>query len=195
MSNPLIVAFSGLDGSGKTTQIKALKHIFESYGYRVKVLNQFSTKLGKLCKRIVKNSSNPYVRSISFALDNYIQCYNDKQSDYEYDLVLCDRSINCAIAYSCAQGVSRAWLTTLYEYSIPYDLCFYLDVSINTSLKRKGLDDKSPRFTREQYVKTREIYLELVTSNDLININAEKDFDEVTNDITIIILEALQNCN
>lgn len=193
MNTPLIIALAGLDGSGKSTQTEALKKRFENKGFRIKVQHQFDTEIGKLCHEIIKLTPNSYIRAITFALDKYT--YNfDNTSDVEYDLILCDRSHYCAIAYACAQGIDEDWIRTLYKYTQPYTLCIYLDISLATSYCRKETDDKSPKIDERQFANVRRNYLNLVSKGELIRIDAEQAFDKVTDDIEKTIWGVISKC-
>lgn len=193
MNTPLIIAFAGLDGSGKSTQIDAIKKRFEDKGFRVKVQCHFNTKIGKMCQNIIKLTPNAYIRAITFALDEYAQQLDDMSGE-EFDLILCDRSHYCAIAYSGAQGMSEDWIRSLYQYAQTYNLCIYLDISLSTSYSHKGFDDISPNIDDSQYSNVRKIYLDLVEKGELKRIDAEQEFDKVTDDIEEAILEVIRKC-
>lgn len=193
MKTPPIIALAGLDGAGKSTQIEALRKRFGDMGLRVKVQHQFDTEIGKVCRELLRLTPNSYIRAITFALDKYASDLTNTAA-LDYDLVLCDRSYYCAIAYSGAQGIDEGWIRSLYNYSIPYTLCLYLDISPTTSYSRKGFDDKSPNIDERQFANVRTNYLDLVAKGALIRIDAEQEFDKVTNDIEKTILEVLRKC-
>lgn len=189
MSEVKTIAFSGLDGAGKSSQICEIKKRFEEKGYKIKVKQHFNTSIGKECKEIIKSTSNAYVRSMAFAIDEYSQ---NSEDDSNYDLILCDRSFYCAIAYSGAQGIPETWLKTLYNFTNKYDLCIYLDITEHTSYSRKGLDEISPKINRTQLTRVRMLYLSLVERGEIVKVNAEQDFDKVTHNIETLIEETLK---
>lgn len=191
MSNTKTVSFSGLDGAGKSTQINEIKRRFEEKGLKVKVKQHFESVIGEKCKDIIKTTSDPYIRALAFALDEYSQ---KGEEDTNYDLILCDRNFYCAIAYSGAQGLSEGWLRVLYKFAYKYDLCIYLDITENTSYLRKGLDEISPKFNNTQLSHTRNIYLDLVERGEMLKINAEQEIDKITHEIEILIEEMLNEC-
>lgn len=191
MKNTKIIAFVGLDGSGKSSQIKSVKKILEAKGYRVKVQQHFTLPIGIKCEEILKKSKDAYIRALTFALDEYAQKL-DNEMDADYDIILCDRSHYCAYAYSGAQGISCEWIKEIYKYSQQYDMCIYLDISTDTSCSQKGFDAISPSLSQEQFARVREIYLELVQKGELMKVNAEQRFEKVTEDISLLICEALK---
>lgn len=186
-----VIAFAGLDGAGKSTQISVIKKRFEENGLAVKVVQHFDTPIGQKCKEIIRLSKDVYIRALAFALDEYSQKINNSDIS-DYDLILWDRSHYCAIAYSGAQGISELWLHSLYQFSQEYDLCLYLDISPETSYSRKGLDDISPQLRDTQFVKVRELYLQLAQNEKIKAINAEQEFEKVTSDIEDAIWEVLR---
>lgn len=191
MTKKKIISFAGLDGAGKSTQIRIIKKFLEESGYKVKIQQHFSLPLGKKCEEIVKTSKDAYVRALAFALDEYLQ-KSDNISDSDYDVILCDRSPYCAYAYSKAQGVQEEWIKWLYMYSQECDICIYLDISIDTSYKRKGFDAVSPNLSDAQYRQVRDNYLQLVNTGKVVRIDAEQDFETVTRDIKTVVCEVLK---
>lgn len=190
MRKAKVIAFAGLDGSGKSTQIEAVKQFLEFNGYKVKIQQHFSLPIGRNCKEIIKISKDPYIRALAFAIDEYSQKL-DNINDSDYDVILCDRSHYCAFAYSGAQGIQNDWINWLYMYSQDYDICIYLDISLGISYAHKGFDDISPNLSENQFTKVRENYLQLVDMGKLIMVNAEQDFGMVTEDIKTLVLEVL----
>ena len=47
MKHAKVIAFAGLDGSGKSTQIEAIKRILETQGYKVKIQQHFTSPIGE----------------------------------------------------------------------------------------------------------------------------------------------------
>lgn len=194
MKKTKLIAFAGIDGSGKSTQIFTIKSLLEEKGYKVKVQQHFSTTIGKKCKDILSISKDTYIRALAFALDEYSQKINNIEDD-NYDIILCDRSHYCAYAYLYAQGVDLNWIQSLYKYSLNYDLCIYLDITVETSIKRKGFDHISPEISIKQYNNVRNIYLHLANQGHIVKINGEKDFNLITEEIMKIIEGILNEKN
>lgn len=194
MKRAKLIAFAGLDGSGKSTQIKAVKLFLEASGYKVKIQQHFSLPIGKKCKEIIEDSEDAYIRAFAFAIDEYAQ-KTDNIYDGDYDVILCDRSHYCAYAYAQAQGLCGIWINELYKHSQKYDICIYLDISLPTFYARKGLDGISPNLSETQLVKVRDTYLDLVKLGELIMIDGEQNFETVTEEIKVMVCEVLSKCN
>lgn len=191
MKKGKLIALAGLDGAGKSSQIKKIKDYFEAKGYKVKIQQHFNLPIGIKCEEILKESKNAYIRALVFALDEYAQKL-DNEKDAEYDIILCDRSHYCAYAYSGAQGVAVEWIKEIYKYSQKYDLCIYLDISTDKSYLQKEFDDVSPNLSETQFTQVRELYLDLVKNGEIIRVNGDQCFEKVTEDICSIIYEALK---
>ncbi|HUM84985.1 MAG TPA: dTMP kinase [Lachnospiraceae bacterium] len=191
MKHAKVIAFAGLDGSGKSTQIEAIKRILETQGYKVKIQQHFTSPIGEKCREIIQLSKDPHIRALTFALDEYAQKLNNLE-DSDYDVILCDRSHYCAYAYSGAQGIKVDWINVLYEHSQKYDLCIYLDITLNTSYKHKGFDSISPNLSVQQFEKVRDNYLSLVDMGKLVKVNAEQEFTIVTEEINSLVMGAIK---
>ena len=94
---PLIIEFSGIPKSGKTTCIEAAKKIFSSYGFNVKVVEEKASQCSLNKFDVMFN----FWTFTNFVNDlNEILQINEKFSDYKkYDLILCDRGAYDALVW------------------------------------------------------------------------------------------------
>ena len=141
------VVIEGLDGAGKSTQIKLLQEYLESKEIRFKYLHFPRTDApfyGDLVARFLRgefgdiNSVNPYLVALIYSGDrtDTSKLINSwMEEDY---LVIADRYVDSNIAFQCAKLDSdeektrlREWILAFeYEYNkIPKpDLVIFLDV-------------------------------------------------------------------
>lgn len=160
------VVIEGLDGSGKSTQVKKLLNYLETNNIKHKYLHfprTDSPVYGELVSMFLRgdlgdlNSVNPYLVALIYAGDRdnaKAEIINWLENDY---LVLVDRYVYSNIAFQCAKVLNEveqdklaAWiLKTEYEfYKIPKpDLSIFLDVPfeftrINLTNERQG-DDRT----------------------------------------------------
>ena len=135
----LLIAFEGLDGSGKTTQRKLLKAWLESNGEDVVVTKWNSSPLFKDLTKAKKalHRLDPHTYSVLHAAD-FRHRYETviQPSLREGKIVLADRYIFTGLARDVARGVSRARVADLYSSVRRPDITFYFSAAPLTSAAR-----------------------------------------------------------
>jgi len=134
-----LIVVEGIDGSGKSTQIKLLHKWLEARGHQVVFtewnssdLVRQATKRGKK-----KNLLTPTTFSLLHATD-----FADRLT---YRIVpylkagitvLADRYIYTAFARDIARGVDPRWARDLYSFAVKPDAAFYFRVPIEVAVER-----------------------------------------------------------
>ncbi len=149
------IVIEGLDGSGKSTQVKLLKEYFDLQSLQTKYIH-FPTNnseiFGELISKFLRgefgalSEVNPYLVALIFAGDRYnlAPTINDWLSNEIH--VINDRYVYSNIAYQCAKCIDKTeaeklfdWILNL-EYSyfkIPEpDLNIFLDVPFSFTKER-----------------------------------------------------------
>ncbi len=174
------ITFEGIEGSGKTTQMKMLGHHLESAGMEVVMTREpGGTDLGESVRRIILNvrekKTAPWAELMLYAACRAQVVYEViKPAIEKGKVVLCDRFTDSTLSYqgyAMALGVEpvnaiNGWITG----GISPDLTFILDCPPEVGLKRawnrikekEGM--KEDRFEREGlefHRRVREGYLRL----------------------------------
>ena len=171
-----LFVIEGVDGAGKSTQLKLLKDFFTERGYNCEYLHFPRTEspyFGELIARFLRgefgslNDVDPYLVAMIYAGDR--RDASDLISKWLNDgkIVLLDRYTYSNIAYQCAklQGIQEQeklmkWILSLEfnHFSIPRpDLNIFLDVPF--------------AFTEKKLLNTR-------TGNDRSYLNGNRDIHE-----------------
>jgi dTMP kinase len=172
----LFIAFEGIDGSGKSTQIRKLvQHIFEKNKHHNIVLTRNPYKDVVIRKTIVMDndpSSDAEKLASLFIADRRKQTEEIIKPNLENGhFVLSDRYKLSTIAYQTAQGLKMEELIDRQKDLPKPDMTFIIDVSAEESVRRMEKEDVSIRgaehkfeshkdFTeklRENYYKAKEI--------------------------------------
>jgi dTMP kinase len=135
----LLVVVEGIDGSGKSTQIRLLHRWLEAQGHPVvftewnsSELVRATTKFGKK-----KNLLTPTTFSLLHATD-----FADRFSTTIVPplkagmIVLADRYVYTAFARDVVRGVDRGWVRRLYAFALRPDVSLYFKTPIDVSVSR-----------------------------------------------------------
>jgi dTMP kinase len=134
-----LIVVEGIDGSGKSTQIKLLHKWLEARGDQVfftewnsSDLVRQATKRGKR-----KNLLTPTTFSLLHATDfAHRLTYQITPYLKAGMTVLADRYIYTAFARDIARGVDSRWVKDLYAFAPEPDVVFYFRVPLETAVSR-----------------------------------------------------------
>jgi dTMP kinase len=134
-----LIVVEGIDGSGKSTQIKLLHKWLEARGHQVVFtewnssdLVRQATKRGKK-----KNLLTPTTFSLLHATD-FADRLTYRIIPYLKSgmTVLADRYVYTAFARDIARGVDARWVRDLYSFAVKPDAAFYFRVPIDVAVGR-----------------------------------------------------------
>jgi dTMP kinase len=136
-----LIAFEGLDQSGKETQSRLLRARLEAAGHRVETVTfpDDGTPLGKDIRAALAGARD-YAPDVMQLL--YIANRHERRADIarwlaEGAIVLSDRYLASSIAYGDAQGVDAGWLTDVQRQLPQPNLTLLLDIAPTTAVSRK----------------------------------------------------------
>ena len=188
----LFVVFEGLDGSGKSTQVKILLDKLISDNYQVLPLREpGSTEIGEKILNLLdsKQELTPIMEFLLFSISRSAVVNEKIKPALETNkIVLCDRYFYSSIAYQGAgRNLDKDYIDftnqLIIDKTIP-DIVFYLDLTWEEKINRKGID-KSDRFEKENKIfhdKVRQEYLSLARndSDRWVVIDANLELDEIS---------------
>ena len=185
-----LIAFEGLDQSGKQTQAELLRDRLKQEGHKARLVSfpDYATSIGEELARALQGERDygPDVMQLLYVANRY-ERKPDLLRWLEGGLVLvCDRYVASSVAYGEAQGLDAAWLGEIQRFLPPASLTIVLDIAPETALERKALD--RDRYERDLLLQTRvrQSYLEQAaghSSQDWVVIDGERARDEVAADV------------
>ena len=203
------ITFEGGDGSGKTTQLKALENYLTAHGKScVSTREPRGTSVGRLLRRVLLEVSK---RRITSATELFLYLADRAQHIHEViipaleqgKIVLCDRHTDSTLAYQgYGRGIDLQLLRRLNDMAsqgIKPDLTLLLDCPVEIGLSRttqrrsqKAAGQSEDRFEREKldfHERIRAGFLELARAEpDRFRIiNAAGSAQAVAEDIKNII--------
>ncbi len=204
----ILITFEGIDGSGKSTQIRRLKNFFKKNNIKNVVFTREpgGSELGKKVKNLLINNSNNNTISkeaqilllIAARYENYEKLILPLLKKNK--IVISDRYQDSTFAYQCENNKSlHALLTNLNHLlfkGFQPDLTFLLDINPNVSLKRISKRKTNNAFDKKNlsfYKKVRSSYLKLAKKNSRIKvINAEANQNDILSKITNTIFKYIK---
>ncbi len=163
------IAFEGIDGSGKTTQLILLQNALEKQGYQVLCTREpGGTVLGESVRNILLNKEMniaPLTESLLFAASRIQHIQEVIMPALQAGtVVLCDRYIASTIAYQgYGRGIPLAWLQSLYALPMTIPLpgmTVLLDIEPVPGMKRlKDLKDRLEAESIAFFQRVRQGYL------------------------------------
>ena len=159
-----LIAFEGLDQSGKQTQAELLRDRLKQEGHKARLVSfpDYATSIGEELARALQGERDygPDVMQLLYVANRY-ERKPDLLRWLEGGLMLvCDRYVASSIAYGEAQGLDGAWLAEIQRFLPPPSLTIVLDIAPETAVKRKAVD--RDRYERDLSLQTRvrQSYLE-----------------------------------
>jgi dTMP kinase len=189
-----LIVFEGIDGAGKTTVSRKIVEILSSKGFKTFYTREpsdspFAQLLNDLKTKI---DTGPIIDALAMSLDRAFHMMNEVEPRLaEGYVVVMDRYYHSTIAYQGAMGADIKWIRDINRVFRRPDIAFYLDVSVETAMRR--IRDKKSRWPFYEFKdflsKVRDIYLKLVEENELIYVDAERDLNDVINQVIKILRE------
>ena len=187
MARGHLIAFEGLDQSGKQTQAERLLEAFRAATHRAEFLTfpEYTTPIGAEIGRALQGERDyqPDTLQLLYIANRFefrprINAWLDAGT-----MVVCDRYLASSIAYGEAQGVDAAWLSEIQRFLPQPSLTIFLDMSPAVSLTRKQAD--RDKFERDMPLlgRVRESYQRQAKRSDWVRLEGERDKDAVSADV------------
>jgi len=178
-----LVAFEGLDQSGKQTQAERLLAALGKGGRAAQFLSfpDYDTAIGAEIGRALRGDRDyaAEVMQLLYVANRYE--YRRAIETWLADgvVVVCDRYLASSIAYGEAQGVDAEWLATIQKHLPQPSLTLLLDIPPEASLQRKQRD--RDRYERDMQLlgRVRESYLRQAANHGWHRIDGSQDKDAV----------------
>src|SRR5918993_1725029 len=138
----LLIAFEGLDQSGKQTQAESLRDHFIARGRDCRLLSfpDYTTAIGTEISRALHGERDYPADTMQLL---YVANRYEHRGQIESLLgagavIVCDRYVASSVAYGEAQGLDDSWLQDIQRYLPKPDLTIVLDIAPETAVQRKA---------------------------------------------------------
>ena len=190
-----VIAFEGLDQSGKQTQAELLRDRLKQDGRKARLVSfpDYGTSIGEEIARALQGERDygPDVMQLLYVANRY-ERKPDLQRWLDGGLTLvCDRYLASTIAYGEAQGLDPAWLAEIQRFLPPASLTIMLEIAPETAVQRKAVD--RDRYERDLAMqeRVRESYRRQAAAGGWVVINGERSKDQVAADVFTAVASRL----
>lgn len=190
----MYICLEGIDGSGKSTQIKLLEEWLKDYGYEVmRIFEPTDSSVGKLIREMLKDpdaTRENFQKTLAllFAADRMIIMDKIKAAEEKGNAVISDRCFYSSVVYQN----NPSWLYELNKFVKKPDIVILLDLDVETALER--CDGKDSFENKAFLEKIREKYLKLAEENDFFVLNANNGVNKIHEDIKRVISPKIGRC-
>ncbi len=182
-----LIAFEGLDQSGKQTQAELLRDHLKAQGRKARLVSfpDYGTSIGEEIARALSNERDygPDVMQLLYVANRY-----EKKADLQRWLdggliLVSDRYTASSVAYGEALGLDPVWLTDLQRFLPPAALTILLDIAPATAVTRKSVD--RDRYERDLAMqgRVRESYRRQAQAQGWLVLDGERDKDAIASDV------------
>jgi dTMP kinase len=183
----MLIAFEGLDQSGKQTQAEMLRDRLKKDGRKSRLVSfpDYGTSIGEEIARALQGEREyaPDVMQLLYVANRY-ERKADLQRWIAGGLILvCDRYTASSVAYGEAQELDPAWLTEIQKYLPAAAITIMLDISPETAVQRKAVD--RDRYERDlaMQARVRESYRRQAAHGGWIVLDGEREKDPIAEDV------------
>ncbi|MGH9372750.1 MAG: dTMP kinase [Vicinamibacterales bacterium] len=182
-----LIAFEGLDQSGKQTQAATLRAALAAAGRQCELLSfpDYTTAIGSELHRAL-HGAREYTADVMQLL--YVANRYELKPTVDAWLaggriVLCDRYVASSIAYGEAQGLDRAWLAEIQRFLPPANLTVLLDIAPEVAVMRKAQGRDRYERDVELLTRVRRSYQAQAADARWILIPGDRSKDDVSEDV------------
>jgi dTMP kinase len=187
-----LVAFEGLDQSGKATQARLLRERIEDGGHRVESLSfpDYTTAIGGEIGRALRGERDygPDTMQLLYIANRYE--YRPQIGQWLADgrIVICDRYAASSIAYGEAQGLDPAWIDAVQTHLPKAAITILLDIAPDRAARRKQQDRDKYERDLAMLGRVRDSYRRQAAAHGWAVVDAARPIDEVAADVARTVL-------
>jgi dTMP kinase len=183
----LLIAFEGLDQSGKQTQAETLRNHVVGLGRECRLLSfpDYGTAIGTEISRALhgEREYTPDVMQLLYVTNRYERRVEMEDLLGRGAVLLCDRYVASSIAYGEAHALDAAWLADIQRFLPAPDLTILLDIAPETAVRRKAAG--RDRYERDLALlsRVRDSYRRQAAAGGWLHLDGERPRDAVAADV------------
>jgi dTMP kinase len=190
-----LIAFEGLDQSGKQTQAERVRDHVAALGRDCRLLSfpDYTTAIGAEISKALhgEREYGADVMQLMYVANRYERRPDITAWLAEAAIVVCDRYLASSIAYGEAQGLDPQWLTDAQRFLPQPDLTILLDIAPEVAVQRKATG--RDRYERDLALlsRVRDSYRRQAEQNRWLRLDGGRPRDAVSADVLSAIATRL----
>ena len=182
-----LIAFEGLDQSGKQTQAERVREYVIERGRDCRLLSfpDYETAIGaEICKALHgEREYGPDVMQLMYVANRYERRAAMAGWLQEGLVLVSDRYLASSIAYGEAQGLDPEWLRDMQRFPPKPDLTILLDIAPETAVQRKATG--RDRYERDLALlsRVRDSYRRQADKDGWLRLDGERPREAVSADV------------
>ena len=183
----LLIAFEGLDQSGKQTQAEMLRDRLREGGHKSRLVSfpDYATSIGEELARALAGERE-YGADVMQLL--YIANRYERKADLQRWLdggliLVSDRYTASSIAYGEAFDLDASWLVDIQKFLPPASLTIFLDINPETAVQRKAVGRDRYERDLEMQRRVRESYRRQAAEQNWVVLDGERPRDAIAADV------------
>jgi dTMP kinase len=191
----VLIAFEGLDQSGKQTQAERLKAAVEARGRTAVLLDfpSYETRIGAEIGAGLQGTRDygPDTMQLLYVANRYEKKPQILALLAAGTMVICDRYLASSIAYGEAHGLDGAWLREMQQYLPQPDLTILLDIAPETAAGRKTTNRDKYERDLAMLSRVRQSYRTQARQGGWLLLDGERGKDAVAADVLAAVAPLL----
>jgi len=182
-----LIAFEGLDQSGKQTQAELLRDGLKQDGHKARLVSfpDYATSIGEEIARALQGEREygPDVMQLLYVANRYERKDNLLRWLDGGLILVCDRYTASSVAYGEALGLDATWLVDVQKFLPTAAMTILLDISPETAVQRKAVD--RDRYERDLAMlgRVRDSYKRQAEQGGWVVLDGERPKDQIAQDV------------
>jgi dTMP kinase len=191
----LLIAFEGLDQSGKQTQAERLRDDLIACGRHGDLFSfpDYTTAIGTEISKALHGGREygPDVMQLLYVANRYERRSAIERRLSEGVVLVCDRYLASSIAYGEAQGLDPVWLQDMQRFLPQPDLTILLDIAPETAAGRKTVGRDRYERDLQMLSRVRASYRRQAEAPDWLRLDGERSPELVSADVIAAVRKRL----
>jgi dTMP kinase len=187
----ILIAFEGIDQSGKETQAARLAERLRKEGYQVHLTGfpDYETPLGIELSKFLQGERNfsAEVRQLLYAANRFEKAEELRSLLTTMDYIIIDRYKASGLAYGIVSGLDPAWCIEIEKALPEPDHVFLFDVPVEESFRRKQSNRDVYERNMQFLNQVREAYLKLAEENNWRVFSALAPIEQLESEVWKIV--------